>query len=297
MAHGDRSDAELMQLAQDGASPAFAVLLHRHGPAVRACVATDDDPVGAVIGTFVAAMRRLAKRSPDDPVRPWLLELAARQVRDPAPVGDAALPELDPEEADEIWAELDIRWPDGRIRRSVPRWLSRVALVVVLVALAVLVPYVVMTYGNEAPEEDALEELVARPFEDEIEREPADELFDTPDEVEVEEAPPAFEFPDVDDPATDPTPDEAPTDPTSDQVDPAPQVTPDPDPAPTPDPTPEPDPQPDPAPQPDPEPEPDDAPAPEPTTDAPPDDAAEPGGAADAGGVAPPPDDSGENGT
>jgi hypothetical protein len=189
---GTSSDAELVRLAQRGASPPFAVLVHRHAPAVRARVADDRDPTGAVVATFVTAMRRLPKRSPDDPVRPWLLDLADRQVRRPAPLPEdpSDLPPLDPDEADEIWAELELRWPRGRVRRSMPRWVAPVALVIVMVALAVLVPYLLLTVGTDGPEAAPIEDVVARPYEEEpaADRAPAEELFEgnVPDDGDLD---------------------------------------------------------------------------------------------------------------
>jgi hypothetical protein len=191
--HSDGSDAELVERARAGSAPAFAVLLHRHGPAVRAVVAGDRDPTGAVIGTFVTAMRRLPDHPVDDTPRDWLLQLAASEVREPRTADAQPAPDLEPDELDEIWAELDLRWPDGRVPRTVPRWVGWSALVITLAALAILVPYTVLTLGgngDDGPNE--LAGLVARPFEDPDAEAPVDEA---PDE-DLE--PPPFVFPDVD---------------------------------------------------------------------------------------------------
>lgn len=204
MQHSDGSDAELVERARAGSAPAFAVLLHRHAPTVRTVVADDRDPTGAVVGTFVTAMRRLPKHPPDADPRAWLLELAAAEVRTPHPIGDLPPPELDQEELDEIWAELDLRWPDGRAPRSLPRWVSWSALVLALAALAVLMPYAVLTLGangNDGPTE--LASLVARPFDEQIEEGALDE------ELEEDLEPPTFEFPDMQaEPNPEPLPDQ-----------------------------------------------------------------------------------------
>ena len=229
--HGDRSDAELVRLAAAGTAPAFAVLLHRHGPAVRSVVDPAKDPTGALIGTFVAAMRELPDVDPDEPVRPWLLELAQHQVKSPAPPADAAGP-LDPEEEDEAWAELDVRWPDGRVPRNIPPWVGWTALVVALVALAVLVPYLVLGNGGDDDQDAVLAELVAIPFEQEgEEREPAPELF----EDEELEPLPSFEFPEADEePATAPPPPPPAPEPAAPDPEPVPQPEPEPEPEPDP---------------------------------------------------------------
>ncbi|MFP4636053.1 MAG: RNA polymerase sigma factor, partial [Nitriliruptoraceae bacterium] len=104
-----RSDAELVRRAQEGMATAFAALVHRHAPAVRATVASAADPEAAVVATFSSAMRGLDHRDPDEPVAPWFIELASQQVSDPAPVTADAAPPMDPDELDRIWRELDRR--------------------------------------------------------------------------------------------------------------------------------------------------------------------------------------------
>ena len=184
-----RSDAELIRLAQAGASPAFAVLVFRHAADIRAVVANDKDPVGAVIATFVQAMRQLSKRTPEDPVRPWLLKLAAKQTRSPIDIGDQVVPTLDDAEADEIWAELDIRWPRGRVPRNLPRWVGWFGLVIALVGLAVLVPYVLLTIDSPNGEDDEpITEVIGRPYQEpDAEREPA-QVLGEPEQEGLDEA-------------------------------------------------------------------------------------------------------------
>jgi hypothetical protein len=153
--YGGRCDAELVADAQAGVAPAFAVLLHRHGPAVRSAVRNDPEPTSAVIETFVRAMRELPSRDPDAPVRPWLLGLVGTAV-EPDPI----VP-LSEEERDEIWAELAVRWPTGRVPRRSDRW-QRVALAAGLLAVCALVPTMVLLAGEAEPE--PVDELRAFPL-------------------------------------------------------------------------------------------------------------------------------------
>ncbi len=189
MQHSERPDAELLERARAGSAPAFAVLLHRHGPAVRAVVADDPDATGAVIATFVRAMRQLPGSADGDPRR-QLIELARTEVDHPrAPEPTVA---LDPDELDGIWAELDLRWPNGRVPRHLPRWVGWSASILALAALAVTVPYAVLALGaggDDGPDE--LESLVARPFTEQADEPPAIE------ELEENREPPPFEFPDL----------------------------------------------------------------------------------------------------
>lgn len=248
MEHTERSDTELMQLAQQGSATAFAVLVHRHAPAVRQAVAAASDPTTAVVHTFTAAMRALPDRDPTSPVRPWLLQLAARKPRkgrQPVAIGSRTPPPLEAPELDHVWGELAPRWPDGRVARRFPHWLGRSALVVVLAALAVLVPYSVLSVVDEDDGPQVLPSVVARPLEEEA-------TPPEPEEPPEEEPPPPFTFPDVDldadpDPAPAPDPEPPTTDPTTDPepgVEPAPvdESDPEPDPGPAPEPEPEPEP-------------------------------------------------------
>jgi hypothetical protein len=195
--YGERSDAELIALSKVGIAPAFAVLLHRHGPAVRSAVRHDPDPTGAVIETFVRAMRELPQRDETVPVRPWLLALAGTD-RTPDPI----VP-ISEEERDEIWAELAVRWPTGRPPRRSER-LQRVAMTVGLVAISALVPTLVLYAGNQEPQ--PLDELRAFPLQTTVE-------VAEPDDAEPL---PSFTFPTVPElegsaPAPEPTPTPSPT--------------------------------------------------------------------------------------
>ncbi|MFA9444980.1 hypothetical protein [Egicoccus sp. AB-alg6-2] len=212
MRYGDRSDADLMASAQAGWSPAFAVLLHRHGPAVRSAVRDEADPITATRDVFLTAIDELPQMDPQFPVREWLLDIAGTdQVPDPI------IP-LREDERDAIWASLVEAWP-GRPRA--PRTaLRRTVLVVGLVLLSALVPTLVFL-ADEAPPRE-VQELSAHPVVDENAEQTVPDEDATPT--------PTFSFPSV--------PDEEPqssgqTDPLPTTIDPDPQATVEPEPEPT----------------------------------------------------------------
>jgi hypothetical protein len=187
---GDRSDEELIRLAQAGWAPAFAVLVHRYAPVVRATRPRAEPVVPFLTHVFLHAMRELRDRDPHAPVAPWLLGLAgagARSAKTPVP--------LSPEDLDAIWTRLHGYWPDGhRHARSVP-W-RRTAAVVGLAALAGLVPAVVLGADGTGAEGEPLE-LRAVPLPDEriatVAEERGDEDepdFSFPTTPEEQEAPP-----------------------------------------------------------------------------------------------------------
>ncbi|MFW5933860.1 MAG: RNA polymerase sigma factor [Actinomycetota bacterium] len=187
-----RSDAELVRRAQEGMATAFAALVHRHAPAVRATVASAADPEAAVVATFSSAMRGLDHRDPDEPVAPWFIELASQQVSDPAPVTADAAPPMDPDELDRIWRELDRRWPSGRRPRRPPRWLIRgigaLALLAALLALAVVGPYLALTTAEEQQTgEVVLDEVVAEPYDGELDKQQEPDAGADPDTGETAE--------------------------------------------------------------------------------------------------------------
>ncbi len=98
-----RDDADLAAAAADGDEDAFAVLAHRHGPAVfRYVVRTLGDRVEAedvVQDTFVAAWQGLDRFDGRSAVRTWLFSIASHKTADrfrrrrPVPYDDDALPE------------------------------------------------------------------------------------------------------------------------------------------------------------------------------------------------------------
>jgi hypothetical protein len=245
-----RSDAELAALARSGTVGAFAALLHRHGPAVRAIVTNDPDPTGALLEVFLVAMRGLHELPPDAQVRPWLLRTAWESVEAPAGFRDDQLVPLPDDLVDVVWAELARRWPDARAPRAVPPWLRWVGAAAALIAIGVVVPTLVLTLGRSGAG-PAVEELRAYPIdlapvdladEDDL----ADDGFDLPE----------FTFPEVSEQATSPTPAPAPaptptpTPPSAPPDEPVTEPVPDepieepvvpaPDPGPVPDPDPEP---------------------------------------------------------
>lgn len=177
MRYDERDDGELLELARSGWAPAFAVLVHRHAPALLAAFADDPDPFERVTDVFLRAMRELPDHAPTGPVATWLFALAGR--RPPEHVPPVAEEALDP-----IWRELSLRWPDGRNvhRRSRPV-VRRLAVIAGALAVGVLVPLVVL--GLPAAPDDDIESVRAQPLEDEPAEEPE------PEDV------PSFEFPDV----------------------------------------------------------------------------------------------------
>lgn len=190
MRFGDRSDTELIQLAQAGWAPAFAVLVHRYAPVVRATRPRAEPAVPFLTHVFLLAMRELRGRDPRAPVAPWLLGLAGAGTRS----AKAPVP-LAPEELDAIWTRLHGYWPDGhRHARNLP-W-RRTAVVVGLAALAGLVPAVVLGTDGSGSEEEVVE-LRAVPLPDErtaeVAEEPEDDDepdFSFPTTPEEQEAPP-----------------------------------------------------------------------------------------------------------
>ncbi len=174
MRFGDRSDEELIRLAQAGWAPAFAVLVYRYAPVVRATRPRAEPAVPFLTHVFLEAMRELHERDPRTPVAPWLLGLAgegAKSATTPVP--------LSPDELDAIWAQLHHFWPDGhRHVRNVP-W-RQTAAVVGLAALAGLVPAVVLGADGPGAEGEPLE-LRAVPLPDERTAKVAEKRDDEPD--------------------------------------------------------------------------------------------------------------------
>jgi hypothetical protein len=189
MRYDERDDGELLELAQAGWAPAFAVLVYRHGPALLTAFADEPDPLGRVTDVFLRAMRHLPEQDPSAPVDAWLFALAGRPIPEVVPPADGS-------SLDAVWHALAPRWPDGRhVHR--PRPVRRIlATVVGAVALGVAVPTIVL--GMPAnPSGDEIVTVRAQPVEEELEPEPE------PAEL------PSFEFPDIGDPGAS-TSDDAP---------------------------------------------------------------------------------------
>jgi hypothetical protein len=217
----ERTDDDLLALSREGVAAAFAVLLYRYGPEVLDLADGDPDPIGATVATFVRAMRALPEADPDD-VRTWLLTLAADEIDaevaipprpEPATVGakgDVAKSDVDgssrdatrvqdrttidaptletDDDLDEVWAELALRWPTGKVPRHLPSWVIWLATTLILIALAIALPWAIL--GASADDDDAVEELRASPVHD--------DLTFQEEVVEEDEEPeplPTFDFP------------------------------------------------------------------------------------------------------
>lgn len=76
MRYGERSDTELVLLAREGWSPAFATLLHRHAATVLAARDHPRDPEAVLTATYVRAMRRLRRFDEREAVAVWLSDCA-----------------------------------------------------------------------------------------------------------------------------------------------------------------------------------------------------------------------------
>ena len=171
-------DAELLARAQQGEVGAFAALVHRYAPLLQARTEGDQD---AVRRAFQRAMRRLDDAEVDD-LAGWLLSLLPRAHRGGGAAapdqieGDATdqgsdtaadVPPLPAREIDALWAELAVRWPRGRRPLRLPRWIGQVALVLMLMVLAVLIPIAVLTTaGGEDPEPATVGEVEGVPVDD-----------------------------------------------------------------------------------------------------------------------------------
>lgn len=242
MSYVARSDAELLAFAREGVASAFAVLLYRHGPEILELAQRDPDPVGAVVATYIRAMRALPNADPGD-VRLWLLGFAAEEIEgevdipaaptvgaaaasgghSAAATGGAApqasngtaravspgrgpmdAPPLETDDdLDEVWAELALRWPTGRAPRHLPSWAIWVITTIVLIALAILLPWAVL--GASGDDAEAIEELSASPVLEDL------TIQDEDDEDDVEEQElPTFDFPEPPDAEPESTQDTAP---------------------------------------------------------------------------------------
>ena len=161
------TDAELLRRARARVAPAFAVLVHRYAALLHAAASPEGGGaahLNTVRRTFLRAMRRL-DAADDTALGTWLLDLQGTPLSDDD--ADRAAP-LATAELDQLWGELAPCWPRGRRPRRPPRWLGQVAIVLLLLALSVAVPYALLV--TAADEEDdppaPVEEVVAVPIED-----------------------------------------------------------------------------------------------------------------------------------
>lgn len=188
MSDAERDDEELLTRAREGDAPAFAALVHRHGATLHAAAIAASGPasgaadtasgtadaagdpsdgaaaLATVRRTFLRAMRRLDRADPAD-VEGWLLEVQRTPLDEDAAARAAPLASA---ELDELWRELAPCWPRGRRRRRLPRWVAQVALVLVLLALAVAVPYALLVTAVDETDHgpDPIAEVVAVPIAD-----------------------------------------------------------------------------------------------------------------------------------
>ena len=189
------TDAELLRRARAGVAPAFAVLVHRYAALLHAAASPEGGGaahLNTVRRTFLRAMRRL-DAADDTALGTWLLDLQGTPLSDDD--ADRAAP-LATAELDQLWGELAPCWPRGRRPRRPPRWLGQVAIVLLLLALSVAVPYALLV--TAADEEDdppaPVEEVVAVPIEDDefdlrFEDAPAGTDGAAPDEVDPDDEP------------------------------------------------------------------------------------------------------------
>lgn len=179
------TNGELVKLASRGSGAAFSVLVYRHGPQLLTNARQTSDPVGATTRTFVRAMRSL-DNAPVNEVGDWLYELSGlpRAAAD----GEQPTESRVSRELDEIWRELAQRWPSGQRPRHIPSWAIWLATTIVLVTIAVGVPWAVL--GRTNVDEPVEEELRASTL--------VEEEVDSGQQPAVEEPSeplPSFEFP------------------------------------------------------------------------------------------------------
>lgn len=143
------SDADLLEDARLGSAGAFAVLLHRHAGGLAAALAGQRDLHAALVAVLRRAMDEVGGLDPGTPVAGWLEDVAQRTVRGPLATTTTST-ELPPELLDAVWRELAPHWPGlPRRRRRPPVWLRLTGLTAALVAVAVLIPYLLLTLGQE----------------------------------------------------------------------------------------------------------------------------------------------------
>jgi hypothetical protein len=156
------TDLELLELAREGSSPAFASLLHRHREVLQRGALRAEHPEQVVESTMLAAIRQLRRGDVPTDVRGWLVTLVEQQVeRDPGRPGvDRMLPA---DWFDRRWVRVEQYWPTGRRLPRPPVWAVRTVAAVLLAVAGGGVSYLVIT--SEATTE-VIRELIAEPVDD-----------------------------------------------------------------------------------------------------------------------------------
>jgi hypothetical protein len=157
------TDLELLELARDGSSPAFASLLHRHREVLHRGALRAEHPERAVESAMLAAIRQLRRGPvPADDLRGWLVTLVEEQVdRDPGRPGVERM--LPADWFDRQWVRAERHWPSGRRLLLPPRWVGQAAGALLLAIIGAGGTYLVVT--SDATTE-VIRELIAEPVDD-----------------------------------------------------------------------------------------------------------------------------------
>lgn len=205
------SDAELVRLAADGVAAAFALLLRRHAD-VLVPIAREPGGERRLRTVGIRAMRALRTAPPTEDVRGWLAGLAGiAPVPDPTPRRPrTGLGRRD--WVDALWVDLSARWPNGRRRLTVPRWVRALTAAVVIVAAGVVAATAMLRDRPPAPLVGQVQAYARPSTGDDFIVEDEEELGDLPVfELPADDEPPAA-------PSTPPVP--APTEPPGDATPP-----------------------------------------------------------------------------
>jgi hypothetical protein len=157
------TDLELLELARDGSSPAFASLLHRHRQVLHRGALRAEHPERAIEAAMLAAIRQLRRRPvPTTDLRAWLITLVEAQVeRDPGRPGVERM--LPGDWFDRQWVRAERHWPSGRRLPLPPRWVGQAAGALLLAVIGAAGTYLVVT--SDATTE-VIRELIAEPVDD-----------------------------------------------------------------------------------------------------------------------------------
>ena len=157
------SDADLLGLAREGSGPAFASLLHRHREVIQRGALRAEHPERTAEATIVMATRDLRRgRADGEDLRGWLSGLVEAEVqRDPGTPGVERM--LPGDWFDRAWTSAERRWPSGRRRPRVPRWVHLTMAAVTLALTGSGGAYLVITAEVTT---EVISEVVAEPIED-----------------------------------------------------------------------------------------------------------------------------------